>query len=72
MKSGKDISWYVYMRTTQYMAYDKNSFITYEKWEKGQVFLANNRTHEIFGQVKVAIQLKYGQIIPYMYFIYQV
>ncbi len=54
------------------MAYDKNSFITYKKWERGQVFLVNNMTHEIFGQVKVVIQLKNGQIIPYMCFIYQV
>ncbi len=72
MKSGKDTSWYVDMKTTQHMAYDKNSFITYKKWERGQVFLVNNMTHEIFGQVKVVIQLKNGQIIPYMCFIYQV
>ncbi len=70
MKSGKDTPWYVDTKTTQHMAYDKISFITYKKWERGQVFLVNNMTHDIFGQVKVTIQLKNGQIICYMYFIY--
>jgi hypothetical protein len=54
------------------MAYDKNSIIIYKKWKRGQLFLTYNMTHEIFGQVKVAIQLKNDQIIPYMYFIYQI
>ncbi len=72
VKSGKNISWYVDKRTTHHMAYDKNSFITYKIWERGWVFFTNNMTHDKFGQVKVAIQLKNGRIIPYTYFIYQV
>ncbi len=35
------------------MSHDKESFVTYNKWEKGQLmFLRDNAAHQIIGQIK--------------------
>ncbi len=45
------------------MSHDKESFVTYNKWEKGQlVSLGDNTTHQIVGQKDVYIKLNSGQI----------
>jgi hypothetical protein len=45
------------------MSHDKESFVTYNKWEKGQlVSLGDNTTHQIVGQGDVYIKLNNNQI----------
>ncbi len=45
------------------MSHDKESFVTYNKWEKGQLmFLKDNTTHQIIGQGDVSIKLNNAQI----------
>jgi hypothetical protein len=45
------------------MSHGYNSFVTYEKWEHGQVvYLGDNMTHQIYGQGNVFIKLNSHQI----------
>jgi len=63
IEGGNDNISYLDTRVTQHMSHDKESFVTYNKWEKGQLmFLGDNTTHQIIGQGDVSIKLNNGQI----------
>jgi len=60
---GGDNIWYVDTNVTNHMTHDIESFVSYNKWEKGQfVYLRENSTHEIIGQEEVSIKLNDGTI----------
>jgi hypothetical protein len=63
VEDGSDNTRYVDNRATQHMSHDKKFFVTYKKWEKGQLmFLGDNITHQIVGRGGVSIRLNNGQI----------
>jgi hypothetical protein len=60
---GSDNTWYVDIDATNHMTHDIESFVSYNKWEKGQFFyLGDNSTHEIIKQGEVSIKLNDGTI----------
>jgi hypothetical protein len=50
IEGGNDSTSYLDTKVTQHMSHDKESFVAYNKWEKGQLmFLRDNTTHQIIG-----------------------
>ncbi len=62
VEDGSDNTWYVDTKAVQHMSHDKKCFMTYDKWDKGQLVVLGDNTTQQVSQGHMFIKLNNGQL----------